>query len=183
MTVLMRRSFWYLMILTWYAVHNQLESIEGKVFPFTFIILEVTFELKKIQFFKRCQNDCCEVSQLYYSVSKPPQNFLYEIINSKREKKPTKIYENHKIGKLFLLCSLEGYGQHFMSRSLSTKTIVSSTWSFWYNIVLGEIGLIFEQICKRWGGHSKEGSNAKVGLTRIVIYLPLTTLLFLNPAK
>ena len=121
----------------------------------TFMILEVTFERKKIQFFRRCQNDGCEVSQLYYLVSKHPPNFLYEIINSKREKKPTKIYENHKIAKLFLLCSLEGYGQHFMSRSLSTKTTVSSTRSFWYNIVLGEIGLIFEQICKRWGGHSK----------------------------
>ena len=121
----------------------------------TFMILEVTFERKKIQFFRRCQNDGCEVSQLYYSVSKQPPTFLYEIINSKREKKPTKIYENHKIAKLFLLCSLEGYGQHFMSRSLSTKTTVSSTRSFWYNIVLGEIGLIFEQICKRWGGHSK----------------------------
>ena len=45
--------------------------------------------------------------------------------------------------------AIEGYGQHFMSRSLSTKTTVSSTRSFWYNIVLGEIGLIFEQICKR----------------------------------
>ena len=110
----------------------------------TFKVLEETFERKKIQFFRRCQNDGCEVSQLYYSVSKPPPNFLYEIINSKREKKPMKIYENHKIGKLFLLCSLEGYGQHFMSRSLGTKTTVSSTRSFWYNIVLGEIGLISE---------------------------------------
>ena len=86
----------------------------------TFAVLKVTFELKKIQFFRMCQNDGCKVSQLYYSVSKPPPNFFNEIINSKREKKPTKIYENHKIGKLFLLCSLEGYGQHFMSRSLST---------------------------------------------------------------
>ena len=99
-------------------------------------VLEVTFERKKIQFFRRCQNDGCEVSQLYYSVSKQPPTFLYEIINSKREKKPTKIYENHKIAKLFLLCSLEGYGQHFMSRLLSTKTTVSPAWSFWYNIVL-----------------------------------------------
>ena len=110
----------------------------------TFAVLKVTFELKNIQFFRRCQNDGCEILQLYYSVSKQPLNFLYEIINSKREKKPTKIYENHKIRKLFLLCSLESYGQHFMSRSLSTKTTVLSTRSFWYNIVLGEIGIIFE---------------------------------------
>ena len=86
---------------------------------------------------------------------------------SKREKKTTKIYENHKIGKLFLLCSLEGYGQHFMSRSLSTKTTVSSTRSFWYNIVLGEIGLIFEQICKRWvvgvKCKSRLNSNRNIG--------------------
>ena len=142
----MRRSFWYLMILTLNAVHNPLFDKKENV---TFAVLKVTFELKKIQFFRRCQNDGCVVSQLYYLVSKQPPTFLYEIINSKREKKPTKIYENHKIAKLFLLCSLEGYGQHFMSRSLSTKTTVSSTRSFWYNIVLGEIGLIFEQICKR----------------------------------
>ena len=89
----------------------------------TFMILEVTFEQKKIQFFRRCQNDGCKVSQLYYLVSKQPPNFLYEIINSKREKKPTKIYKNHKIGKPFLLCSLACYRQHFMSRSLSTKTV------------------------------------------------------------
>ena len=119
-------------------------KIKGKKENVTFAVLKVTFELKKIQFFRRCQNYGCEVSQLYYSVSKPPPNFLYEIINSKREKKPTKIYENHTIEKLFLLCSLEGYGQHFMSRSLGTKTTVSSTRSFWYNIVLGEIGLISE---------------------------------------
>ena len=43
---------------------------------------------------------------------------------------------SHKIGKLFLLCSLECYGQHFMSRSLSTKTTVSPARSFWYNKVL-----------------------------------------------
>ena len=34
MTASTRRSFWYLMILTWNAVHNPLESIEGKVFQF-----------------------------------------------------------------------------------------------------------------------------------------------------
>ena len=50
------------------------------------MILEVTFEQKKIQFFSRCQNDGCEVLQLYYSVSKQPPTFLYEIINSKQEK-------------------------------------------------------------------------------------------------
>ena len=72
------------------------------------------------------------------------QLFLYEIVNSKREKNPTKIYENYKMGKLFLLCSLACYGQHIMSRSLGTKTTVSSTRSFWYIIVLGEIGLISE---------------------------------------
>ena len=38
-------------------------------------------------------------------------NFLYKIISSNREIKPPKIYENHKIGKLFLLWSL-AYGQH-----------------------------------------------------------------------
>ena len=75
------------------------------------MILGVTFERKKIEFFRRCQNDSCKVLHLYYSVSKKPQTFLYEIINSKREKKPTKIYKNHKMGKLFLLCSLAFYGQ------------------------------------------------------------------------
>ena len=105
--------------------------------------LRINFWTKRDKFFIRCQNDGCKVLQLYYSVSKQAPTFLYEIINSKREKKPTKIYENHKIAKLFLLCSLEGYGQHFMSRSLSTKMTVSSTWSFWYNIVLDEICLIF----------------------------------------
>ena len=99
--------------------------------------LEVTFERKKIQFFRRCQNDGCEVSQLYYLVSKQPPTFLYEIINSKREKKTPKNCENYKMGKLSLLCSLAGYGQHIMSRSLGTQ-------SFWYIIVLGEIGLISE---------------------------------------
>ena len=107
------------------------------------MILEVTFERKKIQFFRRCQNDGCELLQLCYLVSKQSPTFLYEIINSKREKKTTKIYKNHKIGKPFLLCSLACYGQHFMSRSLSTKMTVSLTQTFWYNIVLGEIGLIF----------------------------------------
>ena len=34
MTASTRRSFWYLMILTWNAVHNPLESIEGKVLQF-----------------------------------------------------------------------------------------------------------------------------------------------------
>ena len=58
--------------------------------------------------------------------------------------KTTKTSENHKMGKLFLLCSLACYGQHIMSRSLGTKTTVSSTRSFWYIIVLGEIGLISE---------------------------------------
>ena len=33
--------------------------------------------------------------------------------------------------------------------------------SFWYNIVLGEIGFIFEQICKRWGGALKVGIKCK----------------------
>ena len=108
------------------------------------MILEVTFEQKKIPFFRRCQNNGCEVLQLNYLVSKQPPTFLYEIINSKREKNPTKIYENYKMGKLFLLCSLAGYGQHIMSRSLGTKTTVSSTQSFWYIIVLGEIVLISE---------------------------------------
>ena len=108
------------------------------------MILEVSFERKKIKKFRRRQNDGCKVSQLYYSVSKQPPTFLYEIINSKREKNPTKIYENYKMGKLFLLCSLACYGQHIMSRSLGTKMTVSSTRSFWYIIVLGEIGLISE---------------------------------------
>ena len=85
------------------------------------MILEVTFEQKKTQFFRRCQNDSCEVSQFYYSVSKQPPTFIYEIINSKRKKKTMKISENHKIGKVFLLCSLEGYGQYFMSRSLPKR--------------------------------------------------------------
>ena len=110
------------------------------------MILEVTFERKNIQFFRRCQNEGCKVSQLYYLVSKQPPNFLYEIINSKREKKPTKIYENYKMGKLFLLCSLACYGQHIMSKSLGTKTTDSSTRSFFYIVVLGEIGLISELI-------------------------------------
>ena len=46
---------------------------------------------------------------------------------------------------------------------------VSSTRSFWYNIVLDEIGLIFEQMYESRGGR-KGGENAKAGLTRIVIY-------------
>ena len=41
-------------------------------------VLEITFERKKIQFFRRCQNDGCEVSQLFYSVSKQPQNFIWK---------------------------------------------------------------------------------------------------------
>ena len=52
----------------------------------TFMILKVTFERKKIKYFKRCQNDGCKVLNLYYLVSKA------------------------------------FYGQHIMSRSLSTKT-------------------------------------------------------------
>ena len=55
-----------------------------------------------IQFFRRCQNNGCEVLQLNYLLSKQPPTFLYEIIISKREKNPTKIYENYKMGKLFL---------------------------------------------------------------------------------
>ena len=60
------------------------------VFLFVKIILEVTFERKKIKFFRRCQNDGCEVLQLYYSVSKQPTTFLYEIISFKNEKKNNK---------------------------------------------------------------------------------------------
>ena len=127
----MQPSFWHLLkncIFFCSKVTSKTLNVTFSYFDkkenVTFKVLEVTFERKKIQFFRRCQNDGCEVLQLYYSVSKQPPTFLYEIINSKREKKPTKIYENHKIAKLFLLCSLEGYGQHFMSRSLSTKTLM-----------------------------------------------------------
>ena len=45
------------------------------------MILEVTFEREEIQFFISCQNDGCEVLQLYYLVSKQPPTVLYEIIN------------------------------------------------------------------------------------------------------
>ena len=45
------------------------------------MILEVAFEREEIQFFISCQNDGCEVLQLYYLVSKQPPTVLYEIIN------------------------------------------------------------------------------------------------------
>ena len=45
------------------------------------MILEVTFEREEIKFFISCQNDGCEVLQLYYLVSKQPPTVLYEIIN------------------------------------------------------------------------------------------------------
>ena len=81
---------------------------------------------------------------------------LFSLAPTARENRP-KFIKNHKMErkKNCLLCSEACYGQNIMSRSLHTKTTFSSKRSFWYIIVLGEIGLIFEQICKRWGGLSK----------------------------
>ena len=50
MTASTMRSFWYLIVLTWYAVHKKLESQEGKVFPFhnfheIFAVFFLHFEL------------------------------------------------------------------------------------------------------------------------------------------
>ena len=80
------------------------------------MILEVTFEQKKTQFFRRCQNHSCEVLQFYYSVSKQPPTFLYEIINSKCKNKQREFLKIIKLVKFPSMLS-RGYGQHFMSRS------------------------------------------------------------------
>ena len=67
----------------------------------TFAVLKVTFEQKKVKFFRRCQIDRIDVTQLYYPISKQSQTILHEIISSKCKKKTAKISWKLSNGKTF----------------------------------------------------------------------------------
>ena len=67
----------------------------------TFAVLKVTFEQKKVKFFRRCQINRIDVTQLYYPISKQSQTILHEIISSKCKKKPAKISWKLSNGKTF----------------------------------------------------------------------------------
>ena len=59
------------------------------------------FWTKKVKFFRRCQIDRIDVTQLYYPISKQSQTILHEIISSKCKKKPAKISWKLSNGKTF----------------------------------------------------------------------------------